>query len=175
MSEVILVNHQVKFEPGRNALSSMSAPERKFTLPSSSSRCFSVLLLHHGEVITIKNFHELVWAKNKAIVSDNTIYQNISIIRKALANVGGDKNIIETHTRRGWCVPQSVHVSIGKTQEKASIKSAVEECREPRVSNAETISNDTIHGDIKYESMLYLLGLLGVMLIMMLVLYFYVL
>ncbi|SQC93836.1 Uncharacterised protein [Cedecea neteri] len=60
MSEVILVNHQVKFEPNRNTLSSMSLPERKITLPSSSSRCLKVLLSKQGDVVTIKQFHKLV-------------------------------------------------------------------------------------------------------------------
>ncbi|NIF47394.1 hypothetical protein F3J28_06395 [Enterobacter sp. Ap-1006] len=114
MSEVILVNHQVKFDPGNHTLSSLSAPKNFVTLPASTARCLHLLLSQHGQVITIKQFHTLVWGKNKTIVSNNTIYQNISIIRKALTCVGGDKNIIETLTRRGWCVPETVDISIEK-------------------------------------------------------------
>ncbi|ATF92584.1 hypothetical protein CO704_11035 [Cedecea neteri] len=177
MSEVILVNHQVKFEPNRNTLSSMSLPERKITLPSSSSRCLKVLLSKQGDVVTIKQFHKLVWEKNKTIVSDNTIYQNISIIRKALTAVGADKNIVETHTRRGWCVPESVHVSIEiKQGGLAQINDVVEENSEPRTLNSDVVTQDAANpDDVKHKSMLYPLCFLWAVLILVLVLYVYVL
>lgn len=176
MSEVILVNRQVKFEPGRNALESMTLPEQKITLPSSSSRCLKVLLSLRGEVVTIKQFHKLVWEKNKAVVSDNTVYQNISIIRKALTAVGADKNIIETHTRRGWCIPESVHVSIEVKQKGlAQPNDAVEEISEPGILNSKTVTKDSIADDDEHNSMLYPLCFLGGVLALILVLYFYVL
>ncbi|QFI19946.1 hypothetical protein FR830_25410 (plasmid) [Klebsiella aerogenes] len=111
MSEKILINGQVWFEPERHVLWSVSAPEQSILLPVPAARCLMVLLSEHGEIITIRQFHERVWNENKAVVSDNTIYQNISVLRKSLVEVGIEQQIIETLTRRGWCIPESVSVT----------------------------------------------------------------
>ncbi len=175
MSEVILVNHQVKFDPNNHTLSSLSAPKKIVTLPASTARCLHILLSQHGQVITIKQFHTLVWGKNKAIVSNNTIYQNISIIRKALIRVGGDKNIIETLTRRGWCVPETVDVSIEKKQEPITGIEHIEEknlasplkrnnvSAEKVPKNPVNISN--VNSDMQSNNSLYLWVYLSVLLI----------
>ncbi|WP_368750194.1 transcriptional regulator [Klebsiella aerogenes] len=111
MSEKILINDQVWFEPDGHMLRSVNDPEQSILLPVPAARCLMVLLSEHGEIITIRQFHERVWNENKAVVSDNTIYQNISVLRKSLVDVGVEQQIIETLTRRGWCIPESVSVS----------------------------------------------------------------
>ncbi|MGG7970000.1 winged helix-turn-helix domain-containing protein [Klebsiella aerogenes] len=111
MSEKILINDQVWFEPEGHVLRSVNDPEQSILLPVPAARCLMVLLSEHGEIITIRQLHERVWNENKAVVSDNTIYQNISVLRKSLVDVEVEQQIIETLTRRGWCIPESVSVS----------------------------------------------------------------
>ncbi|HDH0696919.1 TPA: winged helix-turn-helix domain-containing protein [Klebsiella aerogenes] len=111
MSEKILINDQVWFEPEGHVLRSVNDPEQSILLPVPAARCLMVLLSEHGEIITIRQLHERVWNENKAVVSDNTIYQNISVLRKSLVDAGVEQQIIETLTRRGWCIPESVSVS----------------------------------------------------------------
>ncbi|WP_336981142.1 MULTISPECIES: winged helix-turn-helix domain-containing protein [unclassified Cedecea] len=175
MSEVILVNHQVKFDPGNHTLSSLSAPKKFVTLPASTARCLHLLLSQHGQVITIKQLHTLVWGKNKTIVSNNTIYQNISIIRKALIGVGGDKNIIETLTRRGWCVPETVDVSIAKNRKPiAGIEDIKEKTLESPLKRSDVPAEKTptkpvnisnINSNIQSNNSVYLWVYLSVVLI----------
>ncbi len=115
MSEKNLINGQVWFDPDGPTLTSAEDPGIVIPLPVPAGRCLVVLLSHHGEVITIRQFHEWVWNENKSVVSDNTIYQNISVLRKSLADAGAGKQIIETQTRRGWKIPMEVSIELHET------------------------------------------------------------
>lgn len=108
MTENIIINDQVVFEPEANRLFLLAHPETLISLPESAGRCLSVLIKHHGDIVTMTQFHEEVWSRNNIIVSGQSVYQNISLIRKALTEVGEKKNIIETRTRRGWLIPADI-------------------------------------------------------------------
>ncbi|WP_433977665.1 winged helix-turn-helix domain-containing protein [Erwinia sp. E_sp_B01_9] len=49
-----------------------------------ASRCFMLLIQKRGKVVTREEFLQHVWIENGAFVSQNTYYQNISILRRTL-------------------------------------------------------------------------------------------
>ncbi|GLR11080.1 hypothetical protein GCM10007905_38000 [Mixta theicola] len=56
-----------------------------------------------------------VWRKHGMEVTVNTLYQNISILRKTLKRVGIDENIIITVPKKGITLSAQVEALAGKT------------------------------------------------------------
>ncbi|NAW59148.1 MULTISPECIES: winged helix-turn-helix domain-containing protein [unclassified Vibrio] len=134
----IIINGQVVFDPKANRLFSVAVPEAHITLPKPASRCLLILINHHGNVVTMAQFHEQAWNQNNVIVSDQSIYQNISLLRKALTKVGGSKNIIETQTRRGWVISNEILI----TEEKYNVNSEGNKNKEVGDNKEEDLSTD---------------------------------
>ncbi|WPM85044.1 hypothetical protein QNH14_00545 [Apirhabdus apintestini] len=78
-----------------------------------------------------------VWKKSKVLVSSNTFYQNISILRKGLKRIGIEEDIIVTIPRVGLtldsqcqirildCVPEPIQHVISGGDDKKRIMSKV--------------------------------------------------
>ncbi|HBY1517158.1 TPA: winged helix-turn-helix domain-containing protein [Klebsiella aerogenes] len=139
MSKKSLINGQVWFDPDELTLNSVQDPTNILNLPIPAGRCLYVLLQNHGEIVTIKQFHEWVWKDNNTIVSDNTVYQNISMLRKSLSKMGLTTTIIETQTRKGWRIP--LDVTVINTNEFSEVMTRPEPEPEPEPEPARMFEN----------------------------------
>lgn len=96
------INNNVIFDPSKHTLtSSKFYPEKDTKLNQPTSRCLSLLIEKKGCVITQEDFMNEVWRKHGMEVTVNTLYQNISILRKTLKRVGIEENIIITVPKKG--------------------------------------------------------------------------
>lgn len=96
------INNNVIFDPLKHTLTtSKFYPEKDTKLNQPTSRCLLLLIERRGDVITQEEFMNEVWRKHGMEVTVNTLYQNISILRKTLKRVGIDENIIITVPKKG--------------------------------------------------------------------------
>lgn len=110
------INNNVIFDPLKHTLtSSKFYPEKDTKLNQPTSRCLSLLIERKGCVITQEDFMNEVWRKHGMEVTVNTLYQNISILRKTLKRVGIDENIIITVPKKGITLSAQVEKLSDKT------------------------------------------------------------
>jgi len=115
-----IINDNIKFYPEQNKLVSVTNPELSAILTSPASRCLSLLLESYPEVVTQKTFFTSVWAEDGMLVPANTLYQNISIVRRGLKTTGEtDETLISTVPRKGFQISSSVTVVRVDAQEEA--------------------------------------------------------
>lgn len=103
VAKVYFLNQEIIFDPKNHKFicikNGFSLQEVNINIPAS--RCLELLIISRGKVITRENFLKQVWTENGVFVSQNTYYQNISILRKALKKAGFDEEIIVTIPHRG--------------------------------------------------------------------------
>lgn len=84
------------------------------------------MLQHPGEVISQSDFFNEVWQKNGQYVTANTLYQNISLVRKGMREAGLSKNIIRTVPKVGVVFSGTVEI-----QQEESTKVIVQQSNKP--------------------------------------------
>lgn len=101
MAHVFLLNSTVVFWPERNVLYAKSDETKRITLSNPATRCLLLLIQQQGQVIERDYFFEHVWYINGAQVTNNTFYQNISLLRRAFKELGLNEELIVTVPKVG--------------------------------------------------------------------------
>lgn len=114
-----IINDNIEFRPELKKLISMSNPEINVTLTAPASRCLLLLLEASPEIVLQQDFFKKVWEEEGMLVPTNTLYQNISIVRRGLRAVGeNDSRLIATIPRKGFQIDESVKII---KKDKASV------------------------------------------------------
>lgn len=101
---------KVAYDPVTHSLDVIGATDSLVTLAIPASLCFFALLQQKGEVVSHNDLLAYAWESRGMMVSPNTLYQNMSILRKALASSGVSEEIIKTIPKRGFIIPASFPV-----------------------------------------------------------------
>lgn len=112
---VFLICNEIEFYPESHLLRSRSE-QKELTLFSTASRCLEMMLRNHGETVPKRDLMSFGWSDHGLTVSPNTFYQNISALRRSLAELLPEKNIVVTVKRAGLLVPLAIEVSEIKPQ-----------------------------------------------------------
>ncbi|KFC09476.1 putative sensory transducer [Trabulsiella guamensis ATCC 49490] len=97
-----VINDCIDFRAGQNQLVlKSSGVAAKLTYPAA--KCLEIILDQQGKIVSHAELYQKVWEERGANTSPNTLYQNISLIRRALKEMvpDGDK-LINTIPRRGF-------------------------------------------------------------------------
>lgn len=118
MNKKYLINNFVEFQPSNNLLLCYTEPVRSVVLPLPSARCFT-LLLERGDLVPHKEFYPYVWGKDSDQIMPNNLYQNISLLRKALRSIAPDGEAwVVTVPRKGFKLAPSVGVEVKQSEEQ---------------------------------------------------------
>lgn len=126
MSKRYILNGSVEFSPENQRLSARDTPKMVVALNLPSSRCLELLVERRFSLVTQQEFYPYVWGSEGAAVPASALYQNISLLRKALKTFTdeGDK-MIKTFPRRGFALSPEVDVQeIAERQEDTVMSSA---------------------------------------------------
>ena len=98
-----VINRCIEFRAGQNLLMLRGQTDVSVKLTSPAAQCLEIMLEHQGDIVSHSELYSRVWKENGVNVPPNTLYQNISIIRRALKGIvsDGDKIII-TVPRKGF-------------------------------------------------------------------------
>ena len=99
-----VINDCIDFRAGQNQLVLKgSGIAAKLTYPAA--RCLELILEQQGKIVSHAELYQKVWEERGVNTTPNTLYQNISLIRRALKEMipDGDK-LINTIPRRGFRV-----------------------------------------------------------------------
>ncbi|MGP3590110.1 winged helix-turn-helix domain-containing protein [Vagococcus sp. WN89Y] len=119
------INDNIEFRPDEKKLISVNNPEINVTLTTPASRCLLLLLEASPDIVLQQDFFKKVWEEEGMLVPTNTLYQNISIVRRGLRAVGEtDRRLISTIPRKGFQIDSSV--KIAKKSDAEAKQSAAE-------------------------------------------------
>ncbi|AKE59872.1 winged helix-turn-helix domain-containing protein [Citrobacter farmeri] len=107
-----IINDNIEFRPDSKKLISVTNPEINVVLTTPASRCLLLLLEASPDVVTQQEFFKKVWEDEGMLVPANTLYQNISIVRRGLRAVGEtDQILVATVPRKGFQIDKSVRIT----------------------------------------------------------------
>ncbi|CAM3631642.1 winged helix-turn-helix domain-containing protein [Klebsiella spallanzanii] len=142
------------------------------SLPIPASNCFKILLENQGEIITQEALLTRVWNERGMNVNANTLHQNISLLRKALARIDGGREVIKTIPKRGFTIPSSIAI-----ERKESIIDAKEELHEILEINHTVVEVNKNHVEKSVDGKkkgLIVFYAIGIFSLMLLGLYFFI-
>ena len=115
MHKHYIINGQVEFHPAASTLRDLNNPDRVVVLNSPAGRCLLLLIDRIGTIVTQQECMDIVWQRRGMLVSPNTYYQNISILRKGLKKVGFENDPIVTIPRIGLTLASDTKIVIKQT------------------------------------------------------------
>lgn len=106
-----LLNDAIEFDPGMNTLTAFKKSDIVVSLNAPVSRCLQLLIEKRYETVSQQDFYPYVWGESGNMVSVNTLYQNIALLRKALKMFDEQGNqFVMTVPKLGFSL--SVQVSV---------------------------------------------------------------
>lgn len=75
---------------------------KRAELSDSAVQCLILLMEHQDELITKEQIHDACWRSKGVCVSDASIRQVITQIRRAIHSLGITDNVISTYPRKGY-------------------------------------------------------------------------
>ncbi|MDU2380605.1 MAG: winged helix-turn-helix domain-containing protein [Enterobacter cloacae] len=115
MHKYYIINGVVEFHPAASTLRDLNNPEQVVVLNSPAGRCLLLLIERAGSIVTQQECMDIVWQRRGMMVSPNTYYQNISILRKGLKKVGFETDPIVTIPRIGLTLASDTQITIKET------------------------------------------------------------
>lgn len=112
MHRYYIINGSVEFHPAASTLRDLNHPDSVVVLNSPAGRCLLLLIERAGSIVTQQEFQESVWLQRGMLVSSNTYYQNISILRKGLKKIGFATDPIVTIPRIGLTLSSETQIAI---------------------------------------------------------------
>lgn len=104
-----LIEKFINFNPERCTLTNQ-LNMKEIKLKNTASLCFLLLLKNHNKVIMQHELLEFAWGDSHREVTFNTYYQIILSIRKALLDIGLEKQIVTTIVRKGLIIRDDISV-----------------------------------------------------------------
>lgn len=114
MSRVIVLNDVINFEPEKKNFNSRDAHVH---ISAPAAYCFLLLIEKQGELVTHEELYQYAWRQFGMEATANTLYQNISVIRRGLEKCGLQEDIIRTMPRRGFILSPAVNVQHTRTRD----------------------------------------------------------
>ncbi|HII0473932.1 TPA: winged helix-turn-helix domain-containing protein [Klebsiella pneumoniae] len=100
-----IINDEVIFNMDVNELQPVAGKDHEaITLNTPTARCLQLLLESNGNIISRDEFLSAVCKERGVVVSQNTFYQNISLLRKSLLRAGLTQDVVVTVRQRGFVI-----------------------------------------------------------------------
>ncbi|QLY00845.1 MULTISPECIES: winged helix-turn-helix domain-containing protein [Enterobacter] len=106
-----ILHDRVIFSPEDNKLTPLGARGRDVVLHVPVSRILFLLLSKAGSIVSQEDIYKEVWENYGQKVTPNTLYQNVSLLRKALKTAGLIAVTIKTHPKSGFSFFGKVELS----------------------------------------------------------------
>jgi DNA-binding winged helix-turn-helix (wHTH) protein len=110
MDKKYLINDTIIFSPEERKLYLLSNVEDFQYLTFPATKCLFVIIKNNPNVVAKEQLLEMVWGERGMIVPLNTLYQNISSIRKALKKLSGDDAMIVTQPKKGFRFSKNITI-----------------------------------------------------------------
>lgn len=111
---IYIINDEVRFNSSSNKLTSLLISE-EVILTYPAGKCLKLLLDNAYSVVSHNQFFEKVWSDSSAEVATNTLYQNISMIRRSFREISSStifNDVIRTVPRKGFKINEEINITV---------------------------------------------------------------
>ncbi|MFV2597838.1 winged helix-turn-helix domain-containing protein [Escherichia coli] len=111
---IYIINDEVRFNSSSNKLTSLLTSE-EVILTYPAGKCLKLLLDNAYSVVSHNQFFEKVWSDSGAEVATNTLYQNISMIRRSFREISSAtifNDVIRTVPRKGFKINEEINITV---------------------------------------------------------------
>ncbi|MDE7590821.1 winged helix-turn-helix domain-containing protein [Enterobacter bugandensis] len=143
MDKNYIINSNVLFVVAQNKLKPLGTRGVEVVLNIPMGRVLLLLLENAGNVIEQDVLLNEVWVRHGQMVTLNTLYQNISLLRKALKKAGLHLPVIRTHSKIGFSVRAEIQLmqeDSGHDTEKPVLQEIAVSPAEEGRSEVDTVS-----------------------------------
>lgn len=148
-----IINDEVVFNMDVNELQPIAGKDHDaITLNAPTARCLQLLLESNGNIISRDEFLSAVWEERGVVVSQNTFYQNISLLRKSLLRAGLTQDVVVTVRQRGFVIATGTvirQVSLQNEFNSAQPLSTEENMRTINDKNIAKIDDAVVQNNVK--------------------------
>lgn len=116
-----VINDLVTYIPEQHRLIPTGKEGNETILNIPASRCLQLLLSKPGKVISQQEFFTFAWQSQGRYVTNNTFYQNVSLLRRGLVSAGIKEELIKTVPKEGLLFCGKVQILKAET---APVKTA---------------------------------------------------
>lgn len=109
MDTIYIIDSKLTYKPAEHTLY-LNDTNESLALAVSASLCLYLLLENQGNTVSRNVLLESVWGSRGMNVTPNTLYQNISLLRKSFTRLGVNSPLIETVPRRGFTFSKKASV-----------------------------------------------------------------
>lgn len=120
MHRKYIIDGTVEFHPATSKLRDLGDTSNVVVLNSPAGRCLLLLIERAGKVVTQQEFMDIVWHQCGMIVSANTYYQNVCILRKGLKKIGFKYDPVVTIPRMGLTLSSDTQITIAEVKSSLS-------------------------------------------------------
>ncbi|MCP2124510.1 UNVERIFIED_ORG: DNA-binding winged helix-turn-helix (wHTH) protein [Pantoea agglomerans] len=117
-----ILEDKVVYDSASHSLFLLDMRSTQATLAIPASLCLLVLLQNKDETVSLEQLLSFAWGTRGMTVSNNAIYQNISILRKSLSSFGLSPDIIKTVPKRGFVVSSKSFSELTLCSETEGVK-----------------------------------------------------
>lgn len=103
-----VIGTSIIFTSGDGILRNTELPGTEVTLTTTACRVFVYLLDNAGKEISRDELLDAIWTQYGLAPSENSLNQYISIIRRGLAEVGSQSEIIHTIPKKGFIIEKEL-------------------------------------------------------------------
>lgn len=96
---------QILFSPTR---AEVICAGKKAALGEAATACLKLLLTHQGNIVNKTQIFEACWGTRGIMVSDASVRQVITQVRRALVSVGASADVLTTQPRQGYSLTPGV-------------------------------------------------------------------
>lgn len=125
MSKQFVLNGVAAFLPEKNRIIAINSDRAPLSLSMPASHCLSLLIHHQGRVVLRDDFFQEVWLNNGAQVTNNTFYQNISILRRAFKEFGLHEEYIVTVPKVGIKLEDALQITCSEDELPANTEPSI--------------------------------------------------
>lgn len=112
-----MINDEIIFNPERRVLYRADDETNVENLNTPTTKCFLLLISRNG-IVDQATIYSYVWGENESMITPNNLYQNISLIRRALSKLSPGLNLIKTIPRIGFSIDTEIKIEKISSEKK---------------------------------------------------------
>ncbi|EAA2245389.1 transcriptional regulator [Shigella flexneri] len=105
-----IINDAIIFDPNKCSLSNVNTQD-EINLPATAGCILAVLLESNGGAVDRNSIIDSVLERFSFDLSNNTLNQYISLLRKSFKNIGVEENVILTILKVGFYISENITIS----------------------------------------------------------------
>ncbi|EGX10245.1 winged helix family transcriptional regulator [Escherichia coli] len=111
-----IINGQIMYDEIRYSVSNVETHD-EILLPATAARLLALFIKYHGTIISRDEILNYVWDKYGYNISNNTLAQYVSLLRKNFKLLGVPGDIIVTVPKSGFLIPEIIEIDLIETSD----------------------------------------------------------